>query len=120
MNGLSSVPIYVNYEAPTISPRLIDLCSITVIHRLSSPGWFGVLRRHIFILDEQRSNGGGKRSFFKRIRNLRTSEALVFAPSAVVRNEEEEEEWGMVSEGVLKARVRKRLTWDWGTSAVCV
>jgi hypothetical protein len=112
--------VIISTQEPTISPRLIDLCSITVIHRFSSPEWFDVLHRHIFILDEQRGNSGGKAELFKRIRNLRTGEALVFAPSAVVRKEEGEEEWGKVSEGVLKVRVRKRLTWDGGTSAVCI
>ena len=111
--------VIISTQEPTISPRLIDLCSITVIHRFSSPEWFDVLRRHIFILDEQRGNGGGKAELFKSIRDLRTGEALVFAPSAVVR-EEGKEEWRKVSEGVLKVRVRKRLTWDGGTSAVCI
>jgi DNA helicase HerA-like ATPase len=112
--------VIISTQEPTISPRLIDLCSITVIHRFSSPEWFDVLRRHIFILDEQRGNGGGKAELFKRIRNLGTGEALVFAPSAVVREEEGEEEWRKVSEGVLNVKVRKRLTWDGGTSAVCI
>jgi hypothetical protein len=118
--------VIISTQEPTISPRLIDLCSITVIHRFSSPEWFDVLRRHIFLLDEQRSNSDGKAELFKRIRNLSTGEALVFAPSAVVRKEEGEEgeegeeEWGKVSEGVLKVKVRKRLTWDGGTSAVCI
>ena len=109
--------VIISTQEPSISPQLIDLWSITVIHHFSSPDWFDVLRRHIFILDEQRSNSAGKAELFKSIRNLRTGEALVFAPSAVMRKEEE---WGKVSEGVLKVKVRKRLTWDGGRSAVCI
>jgi hypothetical protein len=113
------VRVIISTQEPTISPRLIDLCSLTVIHRFSSPEWFDVLRKHIFLLDEQRSSNGGAVELFERILNLRTGEALVFAPSAVVRKEGEEE-WGKVSKQVLKVGVRNRLTWDGGTSAVCL
>ena len=51
---------------------------------------------------------------FKRIRGLGTGEALVFAPSAVVRREEGEEEWGKVSEGVLKVRGAEEVDMGWG------
>jgi hypothetical protein len=57
-------PPICSLPSPSISPRLTDLCSITVIHRLSSLEWFDVLRRHIFILDEQRSNSGRKAELF--------------------------------------------------------
>jgi hypothetical protein len=43
----------------------------------------------------------------------------MFAPSAVVRKEEEKE-WEKISKQVLKVRIRNRLTWDGGTSAVCL
>ena len=56
---------------------------------------------------------------------LRTGEALVFAPTAVVGKagggkEAEGVQWGKLSEGMLKVRVRKRVTWDGGKSVVAV
>ncbi len=43
--------IIISTQEPTISPRLIDLCAVTVIHRFTSPQWFAVLRRHISVAD---------------------------------------------------------------------
>jgi hypothetical protein len=37
-------------------PRLMDLCSITLIHRFTSPEWFKTLRRHVSIMEDEESN----------------------------------------------------------------
>ena len=34
-------------QEPTISPRLLDLCSFTLVHRFTSPDWLKVLRNHL-------------------------------------------------------------------------
>ena len=34
-------------QEPTISTRLIDLCTFTIVHRFSSPSWFETLRGHV-------------------------------------------------------------------------
>lgn len=110
--------VIISTQEPTISPQLIDLCSITVIHRFSSPDWFSVLRRHISIVDE--SNGGKGVELFQKIVSLRTGEALVFAPSAMVNTADGEGKWVKLSDGILNVRVRKRVTWDGGRSVVAV
>lgn len=110
--------VIISTQEPTISPQLIDLCSITVIHRFSSPEWFSVLRRHISIIDE--SNGGKAVELFQRIVGLKTGEALVFAPSAIVSTTDGDGGWVKLSDGILKVRVRKRVTWDGGRSVVAV
>jgi hypothetical protein len=113
------VRVIISTQKLTISPRFIDLCSVTVIHFFFSPEWFSVLCRHVFILDEQGSNNCGTVELFKRILNLRTGEALVFAPSAVVRKGESGE-WRKMTEELLKVRMRKRVIWDGGRSVVCL
>ncbi len=110
--------VIISTQEPTISPQLIDLCSITVIHRFSSPEWFSILRRHISIIDE--SNSGKGVELFQRIVSLRTGEALVFAPSAIVSTADGEGKWAKLSDGILNVRVRKRVTWDGGRSVVAV
>ncbi|KAK3337535.1 hypothetical protein B0T19DRAFT_77772 [Cercophora scortea] len=39
--------VVISTQEPTISPKLLDLCSVTVVHRFTSPDWLGVLRRHL-------------------------------------------------------------------------
>ena len=59
---------------------------------------------------------------------LRTGEALMFAPTGVVGRtseygdgkDQEGMHWRKLSEGMLKVRVRKRVTWDGGRSVVAV
>lgn len=34
-------------QEPTISPRLLDLCSFTLVHRFTSPDWLNALKNHL-------------------------------------------------------------------------
>ena len=34
-------------QEPTISPRLLDLCSFTLVYRFTSPDWLKVLKTHL-------------------------------------------------------------------------
>jgi DNA helicase HerA-like ATPase len=92
-------------QEPKIDPRLIDLCSMTIIHRFTSPEWFHVLRKHVSVDEKEET----VRALFERIMGLRTGEALVFASSAIIGGKK----LGME---VLKMRVRKRVTCDVSSS----
>ncbi|KAJ2998735.1 hypothetical protein NUW58_g228 [Xylaria curta] len=103
--------IVISTQEPTISPKLLDLCSITIVHRFSSPDWLNVLTQHLAGIsnlskvtsrfnsteldDEQKKNHNGLHGvavsadepildLFSQIVELGTGEALVFAPSAIV------------------------------------
>ncbi|KAK4215871.1 hypothetical protein QBC37DRAFT_280832 [Rhypophila decipiens] len=39
--------VLISTQEPTISPKLLDLCSVTAVHRFTSPDWLNVLRKHI-------------------------------------------------------------------------
>lgn len=39
--------VFIATQEPTISPGLLDLCSVTIVHRFSSPEWLATLRRHL-------------------------------------------------------------------------
>ena len=105
------VRVIVSTQEPTINPKLIDLCSTTIIHRFTSPEWFSTLRRHISMEEE------GEDDTFKRILDLHTGEALLFAPSALLPDGDDVRKLGME---LLKIKVRKRLTWDGGKSILAV
>ncbi|KKY38925.1 hypothetical protein UCDDA912_g01060 [Diaporthe ampelina] len=156
--------VVISTQEPTVSPRLLDLCSVTVVHRFTSPEWLRALRRHLAGAEEAsamlgRAAGGtgagggsgassdsgvddvldglvdavgtlslkgpgamiGQRqaaaSLFAQIVELRVGEALVFSPNAVVGVNKEGAARKLGS-GVLKVRVRNRVTEDGGRSVM--
>ncbi|ESZ97765.1 hypothetical protein SBOR_1847 [Sclerotinia borealis F-4128] len=80
--------VFISTQEPTISPALIDLCSMTIVHRFSSPEWLRVLRQHVAALYNSGSNPEDdylvKGNVFKEIVRLQVGEALLFAPEAVI------------------------------------
>jgi hypothetical protein len=188
--------VVISTQEPTISPRLLDLCSVTIVHRFTSPDWMRALQKHLAgasnWLDSSmeqdddstleglatnrhkrgRTETGirplalGKNDvvadLFSQVVRLRTGEALLFAPSAVIdmqtmddgrrdsgfddaedstyesgenandgkstpaftfgqscgapRDKPKEKRVVHLGNGVLKIRVRKRVTTDGGRS----
>ncbi|PWY93089.1 hypothetical protein BO94DRAFT_615903 [Aspergillus sclerotioniger CBS 115572] len=118
--------VIISTQEPTISTTLLNLCSVIVVHRFTSPEWLRILTRHVAGAVRgaftSRTNpnckpvGGEEEeevatSLFEDIVRLGVGEALVFAPNAVVGT-------GMrkLGEGVLGVKVRARLTEDGGRS----
>ncbi|KAH8592091.1 hypothetical protein B0O99DRAFT_518191 [Bisporella sp. PMI_857] len=116
--------VFISTQEPTISPALLDLCSMTIVHRFSSPAWLQTLKSHLAALDlTQLSDNVTKTSkdVFQEIVKLGVGEALCFAPGAIVDIEQIEE--GAVSTkrlgtGYLRIKVRERLTRDGGRSVM--
>ncbi|KAI1378156.1 hypothetical protein F4677DRAFT_458828 [Hypoxylon crocopeplum] len=134
------VRVIISTQEPTISPRLLDLCSVTIVHRFTSPDWLHALQRHLAgvsivrRLREKLDNTSGEMdqvtdniktlsiddhdpavAMFGQILQLRVGEALLFAPSAILDID------GLsnvqkLNHGVLKIRIRKRVTEDGGKS----
>lgn len=104
--------IIVSTQEPTISPKLLDLCSVTIVHRFTSPDWLTSLKKHLAGASTLNMDKTGKCMFpddpsesttddedaeyakfassdpmtilFSKIVSLRTGEALLFAPSAII------------------------------------
>jgi hypothetical protein len=135
--------IIVSTQEPNISPALLDLSSITIVHRFTSPEWLRILKRHLAaaasdLVDEkselsntgetssidegmERRNNDTTKKIFSDIVKLRAGEALLFSPSAMVGLERSSTgEIGMkrLGSAYLKVRVRKRLTIDGGKSVM--
>ncbi|KAL4971735.1 hypothetical protein BDW66DRAFT_155357 [Aspergillus desertorum] len=128
----------VSTQEPTISTALLNLCSVTIVHRFTSPEWLRVLRHHLAAAAEGipgktraiSASGGGERSpgaeedkeatLFDLIVKLKVGEALLFAPSAIVGVCEED--GALVLERLggdyLAIKVRERLTEDGGRSVL--
>ncbi|PGH00042.1 hypothetical protein AJ79_08313 [Helicocarpus griseus UAMH5409] len=74
-------------QEPTLSPNLLDLCNVAIVHRFSSPAWFKTLRNHLAAAafdDTSQQKFGSTDNLFSRIVTLKTGEALVFCPSAML------------------------------------
>jgi len=110
--------VIVSTQEPTISTQLIDLCAITVIHRFTSPDWLRALKTHISISSSS-TEGEDEKYLFRKIVNLRTGEALIYAPTAVL-GKDPTGKLTKATEELLKVSIRKRVTWDGGQSRVCV
>lgn len=94
--------VIVSTQEPTISTKLLDLCSITIVHRFTSPNWLLALKAHLAgatalnkigcavepneagFVEKFRSNQDFGMELFAQILALRTGEALLFSPSAVI------------------------------------
>lgn len=156
--------VVISTQEPTVSPRLLDLCSVTVVHRFTSPEWLRALRRHLAGAEETagmlaRAAGGAgagsdsgassdsgvddvldglvdtvgtlslkdpgvamgqmqaAASLFAQIVELRVGEALMFSPNALVGVGSDGAARKLGS-GMLKVRVRNRVTEDGGRSVM--
>lgn len=77
------VRIIIATQEPTISTSLLDLCSVVIIHRFTSPSWLRSLQVHVFTQSRIRSEEAEYQvELFQTIMCLKTGEALLFAPSA--------------------------------------
>jgi hypothetical protein len=154
--------VIISTQEPTISPRLLDLCSVTIVHRFTSPDWLATLKQHLAgasvcmdaINETEKSKSivkfdeddliqpryAGIRplsiktanvasGLFQEIVSLNTGEALMFAPNAVIGlaertaatvNGQLKVTPERLGPGVLKVRIRKRVTQDGGRSIMAV
>lgn len=117
--------VFISTQEPTVSTKLLDLCSITVVHRFTSPEWLRCLKSHLAALGRAEVDDSSQnkilKSTFNRIVSLRTGEALLFAPSAIIGTKiGKEGEAGMEKLGskYLKIKVRGRITNDGGKSVM--
>lgn len=109
-------------QEPTISPKFLDLCSMTIVHRFSSPEWLKALGQHLAGIE-----GDSKRDLkevFQNIVELEPGQALLFSPSAmldVVGGPGGNGKRGRpLGTGYVKMRIRDRLTVDGGKSIMAV
>lgn len=162
--------VFISTQEPTVSSKLLDLCSVTIVHRFTSPAWLAELHQHLAgaskEADKNSSNAASRLGnhglpkssiverdrIFAKIVSLHAGEALLFCPSAAIAvgqarddhdngsfdllvsgeynsHEESDRSTGEVSttdndaneivrlaHGVIKVRIRQRVTADGGMS----
>lgn len=133
--------VVISTQEPTISPSLLDLCSVTIVHRFTSPEWLRSLKEHLAavasdLVDQKPQlkdtddkqyraivEGSIAKRIFGEIVKLKVGEALLFSPSAIVNFEKGPDGVAVMERlgtGYLKVKVRKRLTTDGGKSDMAV
>ncbi|KAG8664849.1 hypothetical protein FPOAC2_10321 [Fusarium poae] len=104
--------VILSTQEPTISPKLLDLCSTVIVHRFTSPTWFATLRRHlagVYLVSDAEMKASGRdmvngtntkkendglgsfshlnikdEDLFPHIVGLEPGEALLFCPNALI------------------------------------
>ena len=104
--------VIISTQEPTIATELIALCSVTVMHRFTSPAWYAALRKHINAVDDDKE-------IMQQIENLETGETLVYSPNAVLGKNDD----GSLIKAtgrLLRLNIRNRVTLDGGASIMAV
>jgi hypothetical protein len=124
-----AVRVVVATQEPSINTQLLDLCSITMVHRCTSPAWFKVLKQHVAALylnlptpsvEASDMDGGmadlpqDDKALFQEIVRLKLGESLLFCPTAAVKVTGEG--IGRMEGGYVKFKTRQRVTADGGKS----
>lgn len=116
--------IIVATQEPTISPKLLDLCSFTLVHRFTSPAWLATLRQHLAGLSAVAGKSDDEvRALFDEIVTLRVGEALLFAPAAMVRvdgGRGGEARIRKLGTECVRFKTRPRMTSDGGRSVLAI
>jgi hypothetical protein len=104
---------------------LLDLCSISIVHRFNSPAWFTTLCGHLgaasTLAGEEKEDDvkTSKAKLFERIIALQTGESLVFSPTSFVRGGAQSGDIDAVEpmrlgSGILRMKTRERKGEDLG------
>jgi hypothetical protein len=118
-----AVRVIVATQEPTINTDLLDLCTISVVHRFTSPLWYQTVRNHLAgagLADMLQRNegvynkGSSGLELFRDIVRLKVGESLLFCPTAAL--EVEDGRIVRLDERHVKFRTRQRVTEDGGKS----
>lgn len=74
--------VIVATQEPIVSPLLIGLTSVKIIHRFSSIDWYQSLDKHL--PKRKGDNSGEQKTYFEWIAQLQRGQAVVFDPSAIL------------------------------------
>lgn len=112
-------------QEPTVSPKLLDLCSMSIIHGFSSPAWFNMLQGHlggasdlVSAAKNDKQKGQSAKEILGEILALNTGEALLFAPSAILGVQDDE--FKKLGVNYIKFKTRPRASADGGESKFAV
>lgn len=69
-------------QEPTLSEKLLDLCSVAIVHRFTSPAWFDAIKNHLGGASSLTATKEEQKDMMNNIMGLGTGESLLFSPSS--------------------------------------
>lgn len=116
--------VIISTQEPTvIPPVLLDLCTISILHRFSSPSWWKHLSQHV-------SADISADDAFDRVVKLETGEAIVLAPSGfgvfpdapsgASRTSQTIPKLNQFGRRYILMKTRRRITSDGGSSILVI
>lgn len=107
--------VVISTQEPTISTQLLDLCNVCIVHRFNSPAWFHVLKTHLAGAKSSRDESDiDPQQLFEKIVALRTGEAFIFCPTALL--DVRDGEVCRLQNGFIRIKIRPRCSADGGRS----
>ena len=120
-----AIRVIIATQEPTISPRLLDLSSMTIVHGFTSPAWYEALKSHLAAMSgEGETAKRDAQGLLRSIVRLQTGQAFVFSPSAMLGVDDHGTTVGaaarMLKLGTryVKVLIRNRVTADGGRSVL--
>lgn len=105
----------ISTQEPTISPELLDLCNVCIVHRFNSPAWYQILKTHLAGAKSSRDESDvDAQQLFEKIVALRTGEAFIFCPTALL--DVRDGEARRLQNGFIRIKIRPRCSADGGRS----
>lgn len=111
------IRVIIATQEPTISEKLLDLCSVSIVHQFKSPAWFQTIRNHLGGASSMLSSPEEQSCLFEDIVGLAVGESRVFAPGACVSVGDDGKPRRLGS-GVIHMRTRTRFGVDGGVSVM--
>jgi hypothetical protein len=111
------IGVIIATQEPTVSEKLLDLCSVSIVHQFKSSAWFQTIRNHLGGASIMSSSPDEQACLFEDIVGLGVRECRVFAPGAFVRMDDDEKPRRLGS-GVIHMRTRTRVGVDGGVSVM--
>ncbi|KAG9003350.1 hypothetical protein FRB94_003173 [Tulasnella sp. JGI-2019a] len=104
-------------EPTVIPPVLLDLCTVTIMHRFSSIGWFDHLAKHV--------SSDFNSDAFDAVVKLQTGQAIVLAPGGLgvfsqLGEKHRSKEYENFGRRWLVVKTRRRVTKDGGASILVI
>ncbi|KAI7335810.1 glutathione degradosome, partial [Hortaea werneckii] len=114
MQRHNATRVIIATQEPTISERLLGLCSISIVHHFNSPAWYTAIKGHLGGASALTKSQDEGKKMFETIVDLRAGESLVFSPSSYLR--EDKGQVMKLGSGFVKMQTRLREGVDAGRS----
>ncbi|KAI6794709.1 hypothetical protein KC361_g5435 [Hortaea werneckii] len=114
MQRHNATRVIIATQEPTISERLLDLCSISIVHHFNSPAWYTAIKDHLGGASALTTKPEDGKKMFETIVDLRAGESLIFSPSSYLR--EDNGQVMKLGSGFVKMQTRLREGVDAGRS----